>query len=261
MAKTFHLVAAALAAVVVCSAAGAQRRGGAVSVRMPSVRLAPAARTSISTFASIAVPRATRQATFIRISPTGRVTSGISTFANSISYGRANGVPGSGFDHAPYAAIGGRLHNNASANFRRDAYSRQTSYVPILIGGYPYYFGDYYADSSDYGEPQQQPQVVTQEPVPVDATQQDVGSGDDSATPSMISSASEPALAVPDVGEFILVRRDGRILFASAFSVAGVQLTYVTPEGIRRTLLLADLDADATQQMNEARGTTVQIHN
>jgi hypothetical protein len=63
------------------------------------------------------------------------------------------------------------------------------------------------------------------------------------------------------VGDFILVRRDGRILFASIFSVDGAQLQYVTPEGIRRTMTLSDLDINATQQLNEARGTTVQIHN
>ena len=68
-----------------------------------------------------------------------------------------------------------------------------------------------------------------------------------------------PAAAVPDVGDFILVRRDGRILFASAFSITGDQLRYVTPEGIRRSLPMAELDSDATQQMNEARGTTVQL--
>jgi hypothetical protein len=50
-------------------------------------------------------------------------------------------------------------------------------------------------------------------------------------------------------------------LFASVFSVVGSQLQYVTPEGIRRTLPISELDAGATQQMNEARGTTVQIHN
>ena len=57
------------------------------------------------------------------------------------------------------------------------------------------------------------------------------------------------------------VRRDGRILFASVFSVVGTELQYVTPEGIRHTLAMSDLDANATQHMNEARGTTVQIHN
>jgi hypothetical protein len=66
---------------------------------------------------------------------------------------------------------------------------------------------------------------------------------------------------IRDVGDFILVRRDGRVLFASVFSVVGTQLQYVTPEGIRRTLEISDLDGDATQQMNEARGTTVEFHN
>jgi hypothetical protein len=36
---------------------------------------------------------------------------------------------------------------------------------------------------------------------------------------------------------------------------------YVTPEGIRHTLAVSDVDSDATREMNEARGTTVQIHN
>jgi hypothetical protein len=62
------------------------------------------------------------------------------------------------------------------------------------------------------------------------------------------------------VGELILVRRDGRVLFASVFSVTGTQVQYVTPEGIRHTLPLAELDTVATQEMNEARGTTLQFH-
>jgi len=57
------------------------------------------------------------------------------------------------------------------------------------------------------------------------------------------------------------VRRDGRVLFASMYSVVGSQLRYISPEGIRYTLPLTDLDGDATREMNEARGTTVEIHN
>ena len=49
--------------------------------------------------------------------------------------------------------------------------------------------------------------------------------------------------------------------FASAFSIVGDQLRYVTPEGIRHSVPMAEMDPDATQQMNEARGTTVQLHN
>jgi hypothetical protein len=64
---------------------------------------------------------------------------------------------------------------------------------------------------------------------------------------------------VRDVGEFILVRRDGKILFASVYSIIGSDIRYVTPEGFRHTLPVAELDVDATRAMNEARGTTFQF--
>jgi hypothetical protein len=245
MTKPFHFVAAAFAATLVCSAAGAQMRGGVSSMRMPSVRVAPSVR------ASAAGPRIGRQVRVMQISPSGRVTSGFSTFPDSISFGSTNGVPGLGFDYPHLAAISGGLRNARTFNSGRGTHRRQGTLVPILIGGYPYY-----VDSSDYEQAQQQPQViVVQQPAPV--SQQVV----DSNSASVASPAPPVAAPVRDVGDFILVRQDGRVLFASAFMVGGAQLTYVTPEGIRRTLPLADLDADATRQMNEARGTTIQIHN
>jgi hypothetical protein len=245
MTKPFHFVAAVFAATLVCSAAGAQMRGGVSSMRMPSARVAPSAR------AAAAVPRAVRQVRVFQISPSGRATSGFSTFPNSIGFGSTNGVPGLGFDYPHLAAISGGLRNGRSSNSGRGTRRRQSTLVPILIGGYPYY-----VDSSDYEQPQQQPQViVVQQPAPVS---QQVADSDSAPAASPAPPAAAP---VRDVGEFVLVRQDGRVLFASAFMVAGAQLTYVTPEGIRRTLPLAELDADATQQMNEARGTTVQIHN
>ena len=106
---------------------------------------------------------------------------------------------------------------------------------------------------------QPQPQIIViQQPVPA---QQSADSGSDAGNLSASVPAPQADAPIRDVGDFILVRRDGRILFASVFSVVGAQLQYVTPEGIRRTLAMSDLDADATQQMNEARGTTVQFHN
>jgi hypothetical protein len=89
--------------------------------------------------------------------------------------------------------------------------------------------------------------------------QQSGGPGSDPG--NLPAAAPEAAPPIRDVGNFILVRQDGRILFASVFSIVGAQLQYVTPEGVRHTLAMSDLDAGATQQMNEARGTTVQIYN
>ncbi len=64
---------------------------------------------------------------------------------------------------------------------------------------------------------------------------------------------------LPEAGELVLVRRDGALLFAVAFLVHNQRMVYITPEGNRRFLSLAELDLDATQQMNEARGTPLRL--
>ncbi len=174
-------------------------------------------------------------------------------------------MPGLGFDFPHLAAISGALGNN-SWHFGHNGHRGQDSFAPILFGGYPYYSDDLGYDQQEQQPEQQtvqpsqpQPQIIViQQPLPA---QQGADSGSDTGNLSASESESQAAVPIPDVGDFILVRRDGRILFASVFSVVGVQLQYVTPEGIRHTLAMSDLDADATQQMNEARGTTVQIHN
>jgi hypothetical protein len=162
-----------------------------------------------------------------------------------------------GFDYVHLAAISGALHNG-SFRFGHHEHNGGGSFVPIWFGGYPFYY-----DESGYEQPPQQaepqPQIIViQQPA---AAQPAADSSSEAESPAPATSAPQISEPVRDVGEFILVRRDGRILFASMFSVAGEQLLYVTPEGMRRTIPVAELDADATQQMNEARGTTVQIHN
>ncbi|HSZ18645.1 MAG TPA: hypothetical protein VK770_02575 [Candidatus Acidoferrum sp.] len=256
-----HLFAAALAGVLICSVAGAQVRNVASSVRRPAGQTRPPARVMPnSTRNSRTAPQSSPSASVIQISPSGRNATGFTADANSFIFDGNSGVPGLGFDFPHLAAISGAFRNNPSVRFRHNDFRGQGSFVPILFGGYPYYY-----DDSSYDQPEQppvqqpQPQIIViQQPVPAQHNAETEGSaGNPSASPSA-PQADEP---IPDVGNFILVRRDGRILFASVFSVVGSQLQYVTPEGIRRTLPISDLDADATQQMNEARGTTVQIHN
>ena len=103
------------------------------------------------------------------------------------------------------------------------------------------------SDDTGYDQPDQQPaESVVQQSAPqpqIIVIQQPV-----SSQPQVTSSGSEAenlpasgpqleaAAPIRDVGDFILVRRDGRILFASIFSVVGTQLQYVTPEGIRHTV-------------------------
>ncbi|HEX4642170.1 MAG TPA: hypothetical protein VH161_01840, partial [Candidatus Acidoferrales bacterium] len=142
----------------------------------------------------------------------------------------------------------------------------QGSFFPYFFGGYPYYADDLSQDQVAPPAPDAQDQQDQSQPqinvVPQPSSLRDsASSGNESANLSSDSPAAPADADVPDIGNFILVRRDGRILFASLYSVVGSQLRYITPEGIRRTMPLADLDSDATEQMNEARGTTVQIHN
>jgi hypothetical protein len=261
----FHLFAAALAGLLVCSVAGAQVRNGASSVPQSSAPARPAPRASANS-----APRATmgfrssRQGRVTQISPSGRVSSEFAPVSNPFSFDGL-GVPGLGFDYPHLAAISRAQGNNSSSRFRHNGHRGEDSFVPIFFGGYPYY--PYYYDDQGYDQPEQQtvqqsqpqPQVIViQQPAPA---QQGADSGSDTGNFSATAPEPQAAAPIPDVGNFILVRRDGRVLFASVFSVVGTQLQYVTPEGVRHTLAISDLDADGTQQMNEARGTTVQIHN
>jgi len=257
-----HFFAAALAGVLICSVAGAQVRNGESSARRSSGHARPAARASAnSTPAPASGSQTSQQASMIQISPSGRVSSVFAPAGNSFGLDSISGVPGLGFDFPHLAAISGAA-GNSSIQFGRDGRRGQGTFVPIFFGGYPYYYDDLGSDQAEQPAVQQaqpQPQIIViQQPVPA---QLGADSGNDTGNPSASVSAPQAAAPIPDVGDFILVRKDGRIFFASVFSVVGAQLHYVTPEGIRHTLAMSDLDAGATQQMNEARGTEVQFHN
>jgi hypothetical protein len=179
---------------------------------------------------------------------------------NSFGFANFSGVPGLGFDFPHLAAISGAQRNNF-ARFGHHGRHGQGSFAPILFGGYPYVYDEMGYDQQEQQASQAlqqspvQPQIIViQQPVPAQPVA-------DSRNLSASEVESQPAAQIRDVGNFIFVRRDGRILFASIFSIVGTQLQYVTPEGIRRTLAMSDLDADATQEMNEARGAAIQIHN
>jgi len=189
----------------------------------------------------------------IQIARNGNVISSGSSFANSFNFGDGDGVPGLGFDYAHLAAVSGNFRSNAHG-FGHGSHRRRNFITPIFYGGFPYY-----SDSSDYQQEQQPPQIIViQQPAPGVTAQQEAPAAQEAYEAPNPAPAPAP---VPEVGDLILVRRDGRVLFASVFSVIGTQLQYVTPEGIRHTLPLAELDTVATQDMNEARGTTLQFHN
>ena len=81
---------------------------------------------------------------------------------------------------------------------------------------------------------------------------------------SMVAPAPEPQETeqqepLPDVGTLTLVLRDGSRLDVVAFTMTQGQVIYITPEGRRLTISAEILDADATQRVNQERGTPMQL--
>ena len=81
---------------------------------------------------------------------------------------------------------------------------------------------------------------------------------------SVVGPAVEPQEAeqqepLPDVGTLTLVLRDGSRLDVVAFTMTQGQVIYITPEGRRLSISAEILDADATQRVNQERGTPMQL--
>ena len=179
------------------------------------------------------------------------------------NFGLINGVPGLGFDFPHLAAINRGFNNqfgffNALNNgFFNDGFG----FIPFF-GSFPAYYPqyepyeegttpDYYTEGGAH-----QPIFVVPSP------QQSTGLPPAGATPAApAASPQPPPPPPPELGQLILVRRDGQVLLAVAFTVRNGQLTYITNEGTRRSFPVGELDKEATRQMNDANGTFVSIPN
>lgn len=263
-----NLFTAVLAGALICSAAGAQVRDRAPSIQQPAAIHAAlrAARPAGAppAFAAGGGPsgaRSVRAPGALRGSSNGRLLNRFVPPANSDGFGNTNDSPGLGFDFPHLAAIA--RAQGRSTHLGHNEHRGQGSFIPYFYGGYPYYADDLEQDQAAPEAPEQQPQPQPQVSVNQQPSSSREGAAAENETGNLAANppAASAEAAVPDIGNFVLVRRDGRIVFASLFSVVGTQLQYITPEGIRRTMALTDLDSEATEQMNEARGTTVQIHN
>jgi hypothetical protein len=79
------------------------------------------------------------------------------------------------------------------------------------------------------------------------------------ATPAPEQQEAEQQEPLPDVGTLALVLRDGSRLDVVAFTMTQGQVIYITPEGRRLSISAEILDADATQRVNQERGTPMQL--
>ena len=160
------------------------------------------------------------------------------------------GVPGLGFDFQHLAAIEQPFrdrfgHIREGLFFTPLFFDALPLYYPYDTE-YPYESGipDYYTGAA------QQPQFVIPPPQPTPPPAE---------TSPRATEPQTPAPPPPELGQLILVLRDGRVLLAVAFTTNHGQLTYITQEGTRRTFPISELDKDATRQMNDANGTSVSL--
>jgi hypothetical protein len=79
------------------------------------------------------------------------------------------------------------------------------------------------------------------------------------AAPAREQQEAEQQEQLPDVGTLTLVLRDGTHLNVVAFTMTQGQVIYITPEGRRLTISSDIFDADATQRVNQERGTPMQL--
>ena len=169
-------------------------------------------------------------------------------------------VPPPGFDYQYLSAVDSDLGVKAfidPATQLRIASARRFLRGRGLGGG-GYYIvdggGNYYPDESDQVEasqappqPAQQPQVIVLQQTPT--AEQAVQPAPEAA----------PEAPLPDVGQFVLVLRNGTRIQAVAFTSSNGKIVYITADGSRRTIALADLDGDTTVRVNEERGTPLQL--
>jgi hypothetical protein len=247
------IIASVVLVFMIAAAASGQMRGHAGSMRGVAVRPAAVRPVGVRPVHVNGVPISTTPGSSVVVSTGVSTTPIVSTGFTSGVFGFP--TPGLGFDFPHLAAVNGNLGVRALIDpvtqaqialaLRLQAAAAPVS--PFLFSG----FG---------GVP-----IVMESPAPVIVVQQ-------APVPAPQAPAEEPRPAVTvtqspivpqepprDAGEFVLVQRDGRLLFAVGFTAEPGRVVYVTREGLRRTIRLEQLDVDATLRMNEERGTSIQL--
>src|SRR5713226_7429863 len=254
MGMTLRTTSAAVGILLACAAGQAQMRGAHTTRSAPVVTRSAAPRVVVHS------PATARTVAVTRVPMTTRSRNGQITIINNVNstplltpqFFDADDfpVPGLGFDFAHLAAI------NAGRHHRR---FRGTTFASFPFVEFPF-FSDSFGSAPVQAAPPQV--IIVQQPVPQQAEDDEAEVTPRRSRRFYSAPAPEaPADAAPGraAGEYVLVRRDGGLLFAVAFSLQGGQLNYVTREGLRRTVALAAIDAEATEQMNEQRGMTVRL--
>jgi hypothetical protein len=167
------------------------------------------------------------------------------------NFAPVNGVPGLGFDFPHLAAISRGFRHRFGAFGFNGGFS--PFFTPIFFDALPLYYPYDTGTPDYYTEGAQEPLFVIPAPQPLAQPPAE------SAPRASATAPQVPAPPPPELGQLILVRGDGQVLLAVAFTANHGQLTYITREGTRRSFPVSELDKDATRQMNDANGTSVSL--
>ncbi|MGB6875159.1 MAG: hypothetical protein WBD87_03920 [Candidatus Acidiferrales bacterium] len=162
-----------------------------------------------------------------------------------------NNVPGFGFNYTTLAALNQNFAEQAFINpvtQQEIALSERLQNTRGFGGAFIPFFGGY---SEPVLEQQQQPPVIL--------LQQPAAAAEEPAGESAAAAPAEEQPPLPDVGEFVLVLHNGNQIKAVAFTRQNDQIIYITKDGVRASFPAADLDATATQQLNQQHGTPLQL--
>jgi hypothetical protein len=117
------------------------------------------------------------------------------------------------------------------------------SYFLFLDGGGAYYL----------------PETADQAPQEQVAAEQSPEQLPEVAEAQPFTPESEGSAPLPDEGEFTLVLHNGTQIEAVAFTHVKDKIVYITPQGGRRTIAVAEIDSNATERVNQDRGTPIQL--
>ena len=165
-----------------------------------------------------------------------------------------NPVPGLGFDFSDLAAINRDLAVRAIIDPITQQELALTERLLQEAPAVPISFPFFGSESQPVVMMEQPPQViVVQQPQPIQQ------STPEASSPVAFSSPSPEQPPLPDIGEFVLVLRDGTRIKAVAFTQQKDRIVYITKDGLRQSFAASDLDAAGTQRLNEQRGTPLQL--